>query len=105
MVAVAGAESVARVRRMDGEAVERWRQEGYLVVEGVLDVEQDLTPVVREYEVLLDELCRRWHAEGRLADDLRRPPLRPAPLARPGRNRRALRAPRGLRPAPGQDHR
>jgi hypothetical protein len=68
MVAVAGAGSVARVRRMDGEAVERWRQEGYLVLEGALDVEQDLTPVVREYEVLLDELCRRWHAEGRLAD-------------------------------------
>jgi Phytanoyl-CoA dioxygenase (PhyH) len=59
---------VARLRRMDGEAVERWHQEGYLVLEGALDVEQDLAPVVREYEVLLDELCRRWQAEGRLAD-------------------------------------
>ncbi|MBI3972940.1 MAG: phytanoyl-CoA dioxygenase family protein [Chloroflexi bacterium] len=58
---------VARVQKLDAAALERWREEGYLVVEGVLDVERDITPVVREYERLLDELCRTWHAQGKLA--------------------------------------
>ena len=51
---------------VDEQAVETFRREGYLVIEGALDVQQDIEPVIREYEVLLDDLCRRWHAEGRL---------------------------------------
>src|SRR5262249_5090063 len=43
--------------------VERFRDEGYLVVEDVLDVERDLEPVVGEYTQKVDELARRWHAE------------------------------------------
>ena len=47
--------------------VERFQEEGYLVVEDVLDVEQDLDPVVAEYMALLDDLAARWHAEGQIA--------------------------------------
>lgn len=45
--------------------LDRFREEGYLVIEDVLDVERDIAPVVREYEALLDELATRWHAEGK----------------------------------------
>ncbi|MGH2353777.1 MAG: phytanoyl-CoA dioxygenase family protein [Chloroflexota bacterium] len=46
--------------------VERFQDEGYLVVEDVLDVERDLDPVVEEYTQLLDELAAKWHAEGKI---------------------------------------
>jgi phytanoyl-CoA hydroxylase len=63
----------ARVKKLDEAAVELWREEGYLVVEDVLDVGQDIEPVIREYEELLGQLCRTWHASGKLTstyDDL-----------------------------------
>lgn len=44
--------------------------QGYLVVEDVLDPQEDLDPVVGEYEALLDELIARWHAEGTLTSTL-----------------------------------
>jgi phytanoyl-CoA hydroxylase len=46
--------------------LERFREEGYLVVEDVLDVERDLEPVVAEYTQKLDDLATAWHAEGKL---------------------------------------
>ena len=55
--------AVATGTRVD---VERFREEGYLVLEDVLDVERDLDPVVAEYTEKLDELARAWHAEGKL---------------------------------------
>ena len=57
---------VARVKQVDAAAVALFHQEGYLVAEGVLDVERDLQPVIEEYTALIDRLCRTWHAEGRL---------------------------------------
>jgi hypothetical protein len=44
--------------------VARFREEGYLAVEGVLDIERDLEPVVREYEALLDQQIAAAHAAG-----------------------------------------
>ena len=44
--------------------VEAFENQGYLLVEDVLDPELDLDPVVREYEALLDRLTERWHADG-----------------------------------------
>jgi phytanoyl-CoA hydroxylase len=41
-------------------------QQGFLVVENVLDPERDLDPVVTEYEALLDHLVDGWHAAGQL---------------------------------------
>lgn len=47
--------------------VERFQDEGYLVVEDLLDVQQDIEPVVAEYTALLDELASQWHADGKIA--------------------------------------
>ena len=58
---------VARVKKVDAAAMELFREEGYLLAEGVLDVERDIKPVIAEYTALIDRLCRTWHAEGRLA--------------------------------------
>ncbi len=41
-------------------------QDGYLVVENLLDPERDIQPVNDEYSALLDELTARWFAEGRI---------------------------------------
>src|ERR1051326_258143 len=47
--------------------VDRFNEQGFLVVEDVFDPQLDLDPVVREYEALLDTLTVQWHADGRLA--------------------------------------
>jgi hypothetical protein len=44
--------------------VDRFADEGYLLVEGLLDPELDLDPVVREYEALLDAVAAEWQAAG-----------------------------------------
>jgi hypothetical protein len=49
--------------------VQRFREEGYLAVEGVLALEHELEPVVREYEELLDRLCAAAHAAGKIPKD------------------------------------
>lgn len=44
--------------------LERFQDEGYLVIEDVLDLKRDIQPVVEEYTALLDSLATRWHADG-----------------------------------------
>src|SRR5579859_6136077 len=51
--------------------LDTFEQQGFLVVDDVLDPERDLDPVVAEYEALLDDLTARWHAEGKLASTFR----------------------------------
>lgn len=51
--------------------LDRFQEQGYLIVEDVLDPREDLDPVVREYEALLDSLCERWQADGKLSSDFR----------------------------------
>jgi phytanoyl-CoA hydroxylase len=58
---------VARVQKMDARALKLFKSEGYLLLEGALDVELDIKPVIAEYSALIDTLCRQWHAEGRLS--------------------------------------
>jgi phytanoyl-CoA hydroxylase len=55
--------AVANAVRVD---VDRFREEGYLVVDTVLDIEQDIAPVVAEYTAKLEDLVARWHAAGQL---------------------------------------
>src|SRR6516162_1134710 len=45
----------------------RFKEQGYLVVDDVLDGPTDLDPVVDEYATLLDEVAAHWHAAGHLA--------------------------------------
>jgi phytanoyl-CoA hydroxylase len=42
----------------------QFEQDGYLVVENVLDPERDIDPVMAEYAGVLDRLADRLHAEG-----------------------------------------
>lgn len=48
------------------EKVRQFKDEGYVVVDDVLDIEHDVDPVVEEYTQLLDRLITRWYAEGLL---------------------------------------
>lgn len=43
-----------------------FKEEGYLIVEDVLDQQRVLDPVRAEYAQLLDQLCDKWHAQGRM---------------------------------------
>jgi hypothetical protein len=46
--------------------IDAFDEQGFLVVDDVLDPERDLDPVVSEYEDLLDTLVAGWHADGLL---------------------------------------
>jgi len=50
------------------EQIGSFHENGYLAVDRLLDYEEDLVPVIEEYQQLLDELCGQWVAEGRLDD-------------------------------------
>ncbi len=52
---------------MDRETLlERFEQDGYVLLEGVLDPATDLQPLVEDYAARLDELARTWYAQGAL---------------------------------------
>ena len=55
--------------------LDRFEQQGYLIVADVLDPKEDLDPVVAEYEALLDGLTERFVAEGKLASTYRDMPF------------------------------
>ena len=46
--------------------IDTFQEQGFLVVDDVLEPERDLDPVVSEYEDLLDTLVAGWHADGLL---------------------------------------
>ena len=46
--------------------VQRFQDEGYLLIEDVFDAERDLDPVVREYSEKLDRVADEWHAAGKI---------------------------------------
>ena len=48
------------------EQIESFHENGFLAVDRLLDYEEDLVPVIEEYQQLLDELCAQWVADGRL---------------------------------------
>ena len=49
----------------------QFEEEGYLVVRGLLDPEEDLDPVIREYEGVLDTLAVELRAQGRISSTRR----------------------------------
>lgn len=55
--------------------VKQFHDEGYLAVEGALDIEQDIEPVISEYTTLLGELCEQLHLDGKLGSTYRDLPL------------------------------
>ena len=50
------------------QQIEAFNENGYLAVDGLLDYDLDIAPVIAEYQQLLDELCAQWVAEGRLPE-------------------------------------
>ncbi|WP_373502657.1 phytanoyl-CoA dioxygenase family protein [Aestuariivirga sp.] len=48
------------------EQIESFNENGYLVIEDVIDEVEVIEPIRREYAVLMDELYDGWHREGRL---------------------------------------
>ena len=61
--------------RLDHASVRKFEDEGYLVVENLLDEELDIRPLVAEYEALLDRLATQWWSEGKLAASYRDVPF------------------------------
>ncbi len=54
--------------RLDRASVQKFEDEGYLVVEDLLDEARDIRPLLAEYEALLDQKATQWLSEGRLAE-------------------------------------
>ena len=52
---------------LDEASVKRFEEEGYLVVENLLDEEHDIQPLIDEYTARFDELATQWYSEGKLA--------------------------------------
>src|ERR1700736_1704712 len=46
--------------------VEKFHDEGFLVVEDIIDTREYLDPLVDEYEALLDQLANTLYAEGKI---------------------------------------
>ncbi len=57
--------------RLSADRLARFAEEGYLVVENLLDQELDIRPVVQEYQELLDRLVERSYAQGKLTSTYR----------------------------------
>ena len=53
--------------RLTEDQVDGYHEEGFLIVEGLLDPEVDLGPVIREYEEVLDRLARELCEAGEIA--------------------------------------
>jgi len=54
------------VSRLTDRQLEHFEDQGYLVVEDLIDVAEYLDPMVEEYQGLLDQLANRLYAEGKL---------------------------------------
>lgn len=53
----------------------QFQEEGYLIVRGLLDPEEDLRPVVEEYEGVLDNLANELYAQGQISSTYRELPF------------------------------
>ena len=47
--------------------ISQFNEDGYLVVEDLLEFKEDLEPVILEYEAILDNLVKRLFAEGEIS--------------------------------------
>ena len=55
---------VAYADSLDSTATDLFEDQGYVVIRGLLDDEQDVQPVKDEYEALLDSFAAQWLEEG-----------------------------------------
>ena len=52
---------------LDSDQLGRFRRDGYLLVEGVLEPAADIEPLFAEYATVLDRLSHELHARGEIA--------------------------------------
>jgi hypothetical protein len=62
---------MARSRVLSSPQLDHFAEEGFLLVEDVLDPATDLAPVLREYAAVLDQLAERLLVDGIIGDALR----------------------------------
>ena len=62
-------------KSVDATARARFAEEGYLVLRGLLDPEDDLRPLRVEYESLLDTIATRLHSDGSVSSTYRQLPF------------------------------
>ncbi len=62
---------VAYTDSLDRTTTQKFEDQGYVVVRGLLDEQEDIQPVREEYESLLDALTTRWDADGQLSSTFR----------------------------------
>ena len=55
------------MNRQKPRVLQQFEEQGYVVIKGLLDAQNDLKPVMEEYALLLDRLARQWYDEGKLA--------------------------------------
>ena len=48
----------------------RLENDGYVVLEGLLDPQEDIAPVVGEYDERLSDLSKQWFDEGKLSKNV-----------------------------------
>jgi phytanoyl-CoA hydroxylase len=53
------------------DQLDHFEEHGYVVVDDLLDQATEVRPLVDEYDALIDDLCQRLHAEGKLASSYR----------------------------------
>jgi ectoine hydroxylase-related dioxygenase (phytanoyl-CoA dioxygenase family) len=63
------------VLAVDQSHIKFFEEQGYVVIEDILDPEEDLQPVIEEYEAVLDNLVRRLYAEGKVTSLYRELPF------------------------------
>ena len=60
---------------LDTTHLTQFDQDGYLVLEDILDYQKDLQPIVDEYGNLIDDLAQKWYDEGTLSSNYKNVPL------------------------------
>ena len=52
--------------RLTQDQIDQFEDAGYVVARGLLDIPEVITPLIAEYETLLDDLCQRMHNAGKI---------------------------------------
>lgn len=53
---------------LSSQQIAQFNEEGFLVVNDILDLEKDIQPLVSEYTQLLDDLCEVWLEQGLISE-------------------------------------
>ena len=56
------------MRQLTEQQLKQYNEDGYVVVQGFLDLEKHIRPLMNEYEEVLDALARSLHAQGKISE-------------------------------------